>query len=53
MSRRVFEAIITDDITDPDILSISHDVKHLLKEEAISLSHESLQKYLLNHNSSK
>ena len=53
MSRKIFDAIITDDITDPDVLSISHDVTQLLNEEVISLSHESLQKYLLNHNSSE
>ena len=53
MSRKIFEAIIKDDITDPDVLSISHDVIQLINEEVIILSHESLQKYLLNHNSSE
>ena len=51
MSRRIFSAILNDDIIDSDILSISHDVKPLLDNEIISLSHQSLNEYLLNHNS--
>ena len=32
MSRKVFDAIVSDDVTDPDILSISHDVSQLVSE---------------------
>ena len=53
MSRKVFNAVVSDDIVDPDILSISHDVSQLVNENVVSLSHESLQEYLLNNNSSK
>ena len=53
ISRTVFDAIIKDNITDSDILSISHDVTQLMDQDVISLNHESLQEYLLNNNSSK
>ena len=53
ISRKIFNAIVSDDIVDPDILSISHDVSQLVNENVVSLSHESLQEYLLNNNSSK
>ena len=53
MSRRVFSAILNDDIVDPDILSISQDVRQLLKNDMISMSHQSLNEYLLENNKSK
>ena len=53
MSRSVFDAVIQDNVTDPDILSISCDVSQLIGKEVSSLSHESLQEYLLTDNQSK
>ena len=50
MSRRIFSAVLNDETLDSDILSISHDVRQLLDDEMISLSHQSLNEYLLNHN---
>ena len=35
LSRKVFDAIVSDDVTDPDILSINHDVSQIV------MSHES------------
>ena len=52
MSRRVFNAILSEDNINSDVASIAFDVTRLMKQDVVSLSHSALNKYLLNNNSS-
>ena len=53
MSRRVFQAVLSADSPDVDVSSIAYDIRRLMKQEVVGLSHESLCEFLLSHNSSE